>query len=424
MSKGWMVNLALLLALLAGVATLWVLDHREQSEQTVERKSREISPVKADQVTGVHFVDGAGGEINLTKESQGGWAVAPPHAFRLDAKAVERLLAVLDARFERQVAATVAAADAAAFGLAKPEARLTVHGGGGGERTLILGGKAPASGQRYLRLGADGPLVLVPGEQLSGLSQQVDDLRDRRLLHDLTAARLQSVAVVRKGDRLSLSRAAEASWNMTSPLNDRASPSRLPVWLEGLLAGSALEFVEPPASPGDPDWTLTVTARESGEARISIWRQGDDLLARRPGESDAVRLSGHLAETLDKPALELVDLRPLGDGSPPSRLLVRQGETIREAVKKEGRWPLPAWDDIEEILTREAWRGTIPVTQAAPWLVVTVGSGADAPEIPLYRRGETLFLAPPGRPVALELTRLQSESVEKSVAVVFQAPEK
>ncbi len=416
MFRGWMINLVLLVVLLAGGAVLWALDRQESREKVAGEASRAIGAIKSDQVVSLTFRDAGGVEIALRK-TDGRWSVVKGDK-KLDAMAIDRLLTVLDVRFDRQVRMALNKEEAAVFGLDAPKAVLTVTDVGGNDETVWLGEKAPASRNHYLRLGENGPVVLVAGDRLSGLMQSVVDLRDKRLLPFRMAADLKRVVIQRRSGHLELSREGADPWRLRSPIIDEGDGERISSWLNGLLNGHGNDFEER-AVPGEPDWMVTLTPEEGAVFTLPLWRWQGRVLARRPGEADALVMPAHLADTLDKPALELLSHKPLGRRSAPERITLRQGQREVTAEKKEKKWPLPAWNDLEEILTRSAWRCTIPGAPTSPWLTMRGGSGDDAWEVVLRKRGDHLYLAPSDRPVELELTRLQSESAETSLRVIM-----
>jgi hypothetical protein len=69
---------------------------------------------------------------------------------------------------------------AAEFGLAEPEATVTVRVGGV-EHKLVIGGVTPGGGDRYARLGASGEVFVVKGEPLRNLESPDSMLLEREL---------------------------------------------------------------------------------------------------------------------------------------------------------------------------------------------------------------------------------------------------
>jgi hypothetical protein len=82
---------------------------------------------------------------------------------------------------------------AAEFGLAEPEATITVTVSGG-ERKLVVGGTTPGGGDRYVRLLSSGEVYVLKGEPLRNL-ESPDSLLLERELHEWKDAEVQKARV-------------------------------------------------------------------------------------------------------------------------------------------------------------------------------------------------------------------------------------
>ena len=327
------------------------------------------------------------------------------------------LLAVLTKAYDTKVVDTVK--DPSRFGLDQPAAVFMVKAKSGKSQTMTLGGTAPASGKRYLLVGKTGPVVMIPEDKISGLLQHHADFRDKNLFSQSQSVQVTSVAITRGGEKLALLQEKEGIWKLVQPLQDQAAPGPVRAWISALRTASGDNF-EKNSPEKNPDWTLRLEFGTKGnQETVRIWRQPSKLLALRTGEPDALTLPSYLAETLDKPHLELVGLRPLFLADGPETLTVLQGEKKKTAQKKKGNWPAPVWDGIEETLTRNAWHGIKPVQRGAPWLTLIAGQGEKAVRFPFWKSENKVFLAPPGRPVELELTQLQGDALAQSVKALF-----
>jgi hypothetical protein len=138
--------------------------------------------VAADDVTGLRVKQAGQEEYRLAKKD-GGWHIAGPFDAAAQAAMVEPMLAELASpRCERYEAAQ--AADLKKYGLDQPHLRvaLATNKPDAKERTLLVGGPAVDSQQRYAKL-ADGDPVFVVGPKLTGvLDRGALDLLDRQLL--------------------------------------------------------------------------------------------------------------------------------------------------------------------------------------------------------------------------------------------------
>lgn len=420
MAYGWKHNLGLLtvVALLAG--GLHLLGDREAKKQEADKSARKLSPITASEAVRLRF-QGEDKQPVVLEKQEGTWRITQPQAVRADGMAVQELLKPLEALYDRQ--ATPAGAETKPFGLDPPAATLEAENAAGARHKLLLGGTAPVGSARYVQVGETGPVALTAAQTAAGLLQGYADLRDKRLLPAVKLQEVTRVAITpAAGPPVTVERDGEQRWRLTSPLADAVHRERVTGWLNMLVMAGGSGFEEQ-AAPTTPDWTLAVTSNGQ-ELSLPIWKAGDHLLTRRPGEPDALKLYAQLADELSKPPLELVDLRPLPEGGRPTALTVeRHADGKREQAEfKEGHWPKPAWTAVEEALTREAWRVTAAVERGQPTLTITVGEGAQAKRVPSWQAGEQYFLAPPGRPVHLQLSALQAETLRTALAALLDPP--
>ncbi|MEO5340350.1 MAG: DUF4340 domain-containing protein [Magnetococcus sp. MYC-9] len=435
-AKGWRVNLSLLLLLIMAVSVLWWLDRRDAQRTQEDKASRAISAIppqavvrlqwwrsthetgkESDSVTIVAQTKGQDG-----REPMGRWQIVAPEKKRTHDAAVQRLLEILGESYDRKVADN--GADAAQFGLDRPTSVLTVDNGAGATLKLSVGRSAPASKKQYLQIGQDGPVVLISAQVVAGLLQNPLDVRDKRLFTLRSAQELQSVRRESAVGSLQLAREKDKGWRLLAPVTDAASENRVEGWLRQLLQANGSGFSPRTAGEafkeGKPDWTLVVESGTGNKEEVRFQRQEGRVLAWREGEPDALLLD-NVAEELDKSAMELVALRPLGNRPAPEKLQVTyQGKTLATA-KKEGQWPKPVWSGMEEVLIRDAWRGVPSKTHAEPWLTLIAFHGQEQWVIPFWKEGDAVVLAPPDRPLELELTHYQAKAFEDTLKALFAA---
>ena len=82
--------------------------------------------------------------------------------------------------------------------LAKPQVRVTLTEQGGAVTTVLLAPSGETRGggpMAYAAVAGKGPVVLVDGKALDDLSRSATELRDRRLLGDLTPRDVKRVRV-------------------------------------------------------------------------------------------------------------------------------------------------------------------------------------------------------------------------------------
>ncbi|MBF0427850.1 MAG: DUF4340 domain-containing protein [Magnetococcales bacterium] len=420
MTKGWRNNLILALVMAGAAGGLWILDSREAARTEADKLSRAVSAIRTDAVVSADFWDETGDNLSLSRKGDQ-WEITAPSALRTSASAVKSLLEVLSKTYEKKVVDQIT--DAAPFGLLAPAARLTVKDGSGKTLSLIVGNTAPASKQRYMSLGEKGPVVLMPAADVSGLLQKTDALRDKRLVateaQDVTRLLIKSKT---KGETLLIrDKDKEEVWTMETPVRDLADTNRIRTWMFALTGAQGMGF-KSERPEGDGDWIVELTPTKGEVERVVVWRSKPDLLVARSGEADLMVMPQYLAEEFDKNALDLVSLRPLDPKFDLTHLQFEQDGKTLTAEKKEGKWPASAWTDLEEILTRDAYHGATPKGDAAPWLKITAGKGEKAVSFMLHQEKKSIFISPPSRPVALELTPLQAETLQKAVTTLLNPP--
>ncbi|MBF0368291.1 MAG: DUF4340 domain-containing protein [Magnetococcales bacterium] len=420
MAKGWWINLFLLLLLIGGGGGVWWIGQMEEVEEALLEEARQVSPIAPQEVIRVRLTNRQQQVIALMKEARG-WRITEPVQLvgGADSDGVAALLGVLDQKYDRRIVEEVR--DAASFGLIPPQARLSVATARGQSQTLTLGEESPAGGKRYLLLGDDGPLVLLPKGDLLGLELSINQLRDKRLFADFEGKVPQRVRLEKGGDvQLVLEKKGDGAggWWLQEPFVDRAGDQAAGAWVNDftLAMGSDFKAGSPPEGDG---WVMTLTDQMGHSRRVTFWLEGEQLLARRSGETDALTLFSHLTENLAKSPLDFISHHPLDILTTPEQLILAfQGRRLRVSPTA-GQWPNSHWETIWKSLVQEAWKGVESKGVADPWLMVTVDVGGKRLQVPFWKEGALLRLAPPGRPRSLLLTVLQSQAMEKAMVALF-----
>lgn len=416
MAKGWWINLLLLAVVLAGGGGLWWADQQDTARKQEEEAGRKVSDLAPASITGLRF-QGGDRVVVVLERQEGQWRAREPAAVAVDGAAVDNLLGVLAALYERKVAA--GQVDAATFGLDQPGAVLTVTGAEGRSLTLTAGSVSPASSHRYVRIGEDGPVVMLASDKAAHLMVNGHELRQRVLFGDLERSQVDRLEMHTARHHYTVTRGTGGLWKVAGPVADVGHAQRIEAWLDSLLLarGTTFRAASPPESP---EWRLVLAAGERVTRRVTLWRDKEEILAQREGEPDAMVLPKYLAADLDKPVLELVDLRALSGGVPERLTVTWQGKSL-EVDKKDGQWPLPAWSSVEESMTRDAVEAMVAVGEApVPVLTVLAGQGESLWKVTGWKEGADFVLAPPDRPVRLRLSSLQSESLEKSLQAILE----
>ncbi|MBF0152155.1 MAG: DUF4340 domain-containing protein [Magnetococcales bacterium] len=436
MSRGWIVNLLLLVFLTACGLGLWLADRKEAENKTREERSRVVSGLTAEKVTKATLQ--AKGEAAVTLEKKGDkWQITAPGPMLTDQESVTRLLAILERSYKQHI--TDKPEQPADFGLAEPEAILTVHPAQGEPTILQLGSQSPTSANRYLRLGTNGPVVMIPAHDVSGLSMKPQDLRPKKLGIALDDQPLKEIDLTHKdGREMVLQQDESGQWQGSKPLADRLSNTLTQTWLDGLRRTLAVNFVAGSA-PEKPDWTLTMKPVKGDPLTLVVWRGEGSLLAKRPGDPDLMVLDATATNLLDKSLLALVDLRPLPPGVEMQRLTLDRGNQHLEAERKtktetkvpesdkkpapkknkEEDWPSPIWQSIEEVLLRDAKEAESLAPLDPPDFTVTVDNKGTPLRFPFKKIADSYRMAPPNRPVLLRLTPMQSTVLDETLKIMF-----
>ncbi|MBF0186168.1 MAG: DUF4340 domain-containing protein [Magnetococcales bacterium] len=433
--QGWRTQILLLLLLVSGIGLLWWLDQRETQRVSEEKNARLIGKFTPKDVKKVQFWRPAtekGKEGNtltiarndsakeLANPQTSRWQIMTPERARTNDQAVDKLLEILSASYDQKV--NDSGTDRTAFGLDTPLAVLTVYNEADQSIQISLGLSAPASRKRYVQIGVDGPVVLVPPRSVDGLMQNPEALRDKRLFANPTVAAIQKFSRESPNRRLELNRDKDLHWQMLSPLQDAASDTRVNSWLETLLHAQGSSFVTLQAdetSALQGDWLLSLHLMQDQQEKVRIQQRDNRLLAWRAGEPDAMVLESHISDELEKPPLELIALRPLPQGVNPNKLEATQHGKSQNGSKQGDEWSKPVWKGVEEILTRDAWRGVPAKERGEPWLQLVAVQEQRQWKIPVWKEGESIILAPPERKLQLELTHFQAKAFVDTVKALF-----
>jgi hypothetical protein len=237
----------LLLLLSCGIGMLWWLDQRETQRNSDEKNAKLIGTFTPGAVKKIEYWRPAtergkeGNTLTILRADlpktpvnmyASRWQIVLPEQVRTDDQAVDKLLEILTVSYDQKVTQEVS--DRAAFGLESPLAVLTVYNEADQALQISLGLSAPASRKRYVQIGVDGPVVLVPAKSIDGLLQSKEALRDKRLFANQLLPAIQQFSRERPNEHLELAK-KEKQWHLVSPLQDLASEERVSQWLQALV---------------------------------------------------------------------------------------------------------------------------------------------------------------------------------------------
>ena len=192
--------------------------------------------------------------------------------------------------------------------LAKPQVRLTLtEQGKGGATTVLLApspetrGGAPVA---YAAIDGKGPVVLVDAKALGELARSATDLRDRRLLGELTPRDVKRVRVRAGGQTAVLERKGENEWRLVEPTKGAANGSKVDDLLYALRALRWKDVVAPEGQDA-ARWGVDAPTMEVALFRGDGGEIATVLVGKREGDLAYVR-------TKAQPAVYSVEGRLLG----------------------------------------------------------------------------------------------------------------
>jgi hypothetical protein len=191
--------------------------------------------------------------------------------------------------------------------LAKPQVRVTLTEQGGAVTTVLL---APSSETRgggpmaYAAVAGKGPVVLVDGKALDDLSRSATELRDRRLLGDLTPRDVKRVRVRAGGQTAVLERKGEDDWRLMEPTKGAANATKVTDLLYTLRALRWKDVVAPEGQDA-ARWGVDAPTLEIALFRGDGGEIATVVVGKREGDLAYVR-------TKAQPAIYSVESRVLG----------------------------------------------------------------------------------------------------------------
>jgi len=250
-------------------------------------------------------VESPKGKVVLALEG-GAWRITAPAALRADESATGVLLA--RARDLKALDFVAEAADRlAAYGLDRPQVRLTVWEKEAKEPKVLLLTPVPGKDVAYATVAGAGPapVVTVEGKALTELARSVQDLRDHSLFGAFDTRAVTGVRIQRGDQTLALERRGEEDWQLVGPKQGKARSGRVAdvVWTLRNLKWRELiaEQGWDPARYGlaPPATAITLTGKDGKTvAALALGKtEVGDVYARVP----------------DQPSLYAIEARSLGE---------------------------------------------------------------------------------------------------------------
>jgi hypothetical protein len=156
----------------------------------------------------------------------------------------------------------------------------------------------------YAAVAGKGPVVLVDGKALDDLSRSATELRDRRLLGDLTPRDVKRVRVRAGGQTAVLERKGEDDWRLMEPTKGAANATKVTDLLYTLRALRWKDVVAPEGQDA-ARWGVDAPTLEIALFRGDGGEIATVVVGKREGDLAYVR-------TKAQPAIYSVESRVLG----------------------------------------------------------------------------------------------------------------
>lgn len=241
------------------------------------------------------------------------WWLTSPLDFPADAVALDAMAGALADLTHEQ--AIESGQPLSVYGLAE-DARRVEFATSGGRYALRIGNKAPLGSNTYVARGVDDAVFTVPTWRTNALSEELLELRDRRVLaFDLASVR--RITASWPGGRVVVERDGE-SWRLREPLDGPADDDRIEALLSDLVYLRTDGFIDEPLDDAQarldpPDFavSLELSSDVPGAATRTIrfelgrvWRE-EQRLARGSHET----LYALAGDRIDDFPRELVEYR-------------------------------------------------------------------------------------------------------------------
>jgi hypothetical protein len=219
----------------------------------------------------------------------GAWRITAPEPLKGDEAVVNELLGkARDLRATDFVAEE--ATRLAAFGLDRPQVRLTLWEKDAKEPKTLRLGPAKEPGRAYATAG--GTVVTVDGAALTQLARSVQDLRDRTVLPAFETRDVSRVEIRRGEVVLTMERKGESEWQLVVPKPGKVRPGRVDelVWSLRNLRWKTLVaergWDAGRYGLGPPSTTVTLGGKDGKTlAALALGRrEQEELFVRVPGQ--------------------------------------------------------------------------------------------------------------------------------------------
>jgi hypothetical protein len=294
--------LALVALALGAFIWFYEIEGEEGRKSAEEAEKHLFADLEAEAIEWLAFETTDGASVRVERRDDR-WRLVEPLDFPADTVAVDAMAGALADLAHEQAIESGQALEVYGLG---PGARRVEFGTASGSHALRIGNKAPLGSNTYVARGADDAVFTVSTWRTNALSEELLDLRDRRVLaFDRNAVR--SIEASWQGGRVVIERVGEG-WRLREPLDGPADEDRVDGLLSDLTYLRTDGFVEGDAEAGldPPDYAVSLElASDDPDAAPRTLR-----FALGSPRSDGRRLARGTHDTLYALASERIDEFP------------------------------------------------------------------------------------------------------------------
>lgn len=433
--KGLLIA-AIVLAALAG--TLYWSNHRKPSTSSVTSAaegSPKVLDVKPTDVVGIKIAKKDGQELSLSKNAGGKWQITAPKTLPADQEAVSSLLSSLSPLNSDRLL-DEKATDLSAYGLAKPEAEISVTEKNNKSEDLLLGDDTPTSSGAYAAVKGDPRVFVVASYNKTALDKSENDLRDKRLL-TFDSEKLSRVELTAKKETIEFGRSKD-QWQILKPKPMRANQSAVEDLVRSLgdakmeLSATDDEKKELSAfNAGQPVATANVTD-VAGTQELQVRKNKDDYYAKSTLVAGVYKVLSSVGTSVDKNLDEFRNKKLFDFGFvDPEKIEIHDGAKSYFLTRSGSDW----WSngtkmDESSVSTLVSDIRDLTATKfpdsgfATDALDVTVSSdsGKRVEKVLIAKNGDRYIAKRENEPALYELGASAITDLQKAVAEVKPAP--
>lgn len=214
-------------------------------------------------------------------KNDNGWQIAQPAVSRVDAAAIEGLVARVHS-LQMKTLETEETTDLERYGLEKPAATLRI--GSGSSQATLLVGAAAGEGEVYAKDASRPAVFTLDSSILEDLKKDAGEYRQKDLF-DARSFNTTRLEIARGGETWIFEKTkAEGggeTWRQTEPSARDADATKVNSLLSSLTGARAESFVPSAPSAAKPEAVFTLAFGEGKQERVSFLKAGDEVYATR-----------------------------------------------------------------------------------------------------------------------------------------------